>query len=105
MTGSFSESGVQKIKFGPAWWFNDHQAGIEENLEVLSSYSLLSQAIGMTTDSRNVLSFSRHEYFRRILCNYLGKKVDKGLLPKDPVLLGTIVENICYANAEKWIYE
>lgn len=105
LTGSFSESGVQKMKFGPAWWFNDHLYGIEENLEILSSYALLSQALGMTTDSRNVLSFSRHEYFRRILCNWIGKKVSKGLFPADRELLDTIVKDICYRNANNWIYE
>ncbi|MBR5175295.1 MAG: glucuronate isomerase [Bacteroidales bacterium] len=105
LTGSFSQSGVQKVKFGPAWWFNDHIYGIEENLEILSSYSLLSQSLGMTTDSRNVLSFSRHEYFRRILCNWLGNKVAKGYLPADFDLLDTIVKDICYRNAKRWIYE
>lgn len=104
LTGSFSESGVQKIKFGPAWWFNDHFYGIEENLEVISSYSLLSQSLGMTTDSRNVLSFSRHEYFRRILCNWLGTKVARGHFPKDPDLLEDLVKDICYQNANRWIY-
>lgn len=105
LTGSFSESGTQKVKFGPAWWFCDHMCGIEANLETLAAHSLLSQAVGMTTDSRSVLSFSRHEYFRRILCNWLGEKVRRGHLPADESLLGGIVEDICYSNANKWIYE
>ena len=104
LTGSFSESGVQKVKFGPAWWFNDHIYGIRENLEILSNYSLLSQSLGMTTDSRNVLSFSRHEYFRRILCNWLGEKVAAGLFPGDPDLMDNLVKDICYRNANHWIY-
>ena len=105
LTGSFSESGMQKVKFGPAWWFNDHMYGIEANLEVLASHSLLSQSVGMTTDSRSVLSFSRHEYFRRILCNWLGEKVRRGHLLADEALLGGMVQDICYKNANKWIYE
>lgn len=104
LTGSFSESGVQKVKFGPAWWLNDHLYGIRENLEILSNYSLLSQSLGMTTDSRNVLSFSRHEYFRRILCNWLGEKVAAGLFPGDPDLMDNLVKDICYRNANHWIY-
>ena len=104
LTGSFSESGQQKIKYGPAWWYNDHIYGIMDNLEVLSNYSVLSQSVGMTTDSRNVLSFSRHEYFRRILCGWLGEKVEKGLLPHDMDGLGIVVENICHRNANTWIY-
>lgn len=105
LTGSFSESGVQKIKFGPAWWYNDHLHGIVDYLDILSSYSLLSTAIGMTTDSRNVLSFSRHEYFRRILCNYLADKALRGHIPNDSELLGHMVENICWRNAFEWIYK
>jgi len=104
LTGSYALDGKQKVKFGPAWWYNDHKYGIEENLAALSSYSVLSGAVGMTTDSRTILSFSRHEYFRRILCNYLGGMVNRGELPADYELLGEIVENISYKNAYNWIY-
>lgn len=104
LTGSFSESGRQKIKYGPAWWYNDHLAGIEDNLEVISAYSLLSASLGMTTDSRCPLSFVRHEYFRRILCNFIGNRAERGLLPPDIDSLEEMIGNICYKNAEEWIY-
>lgn len=105
LTGSFSESGVQKVKFGPAWWYCDHFRGIVDNLDVLASFSMLPSAIGMTTDSRNVLSFSRHEYFRRILCNYLADKALTGQYPKDLEFLGRVVDQICWKNAFDWIYK
>ncbi|MCQ2184843.1 MAG: glucuronate isomerase [Bacteroidales bacterium] len=105
LTGSFSQSGVKKIQFGPAWWYNDHKYGIEENLKNVSAYSLLPGCLGMTTDSRTILSFSRHEYFRRILCNYLGELVRRGELPQDIDFLGEMVLDISYRNAKQWIYE
>ena len=104
LTGSFGLSGCQKLQFGPAWWYNDHKEGIERNLRALSSYSILFRSLGMTTDSRTILSFSRHEYFRRILCNYLGGMVNRGELPNDLDFLGQAVLDICYRNANKWIY-
>lgn len=104
LTGSFSEPGRQKIKYGPAWWYNDHLAGIEDNLEVISAYSLMSASLGMTTDSRCPLSFVRHEYFRRVLCNFVGNRVQRGLLPPDIDLLKEMIGNICYRNADEWIY-
>ncbi len=105
LTGSYSEDGVQaKIIFGPAWWYNDHKFGMEEQLKALSSYSLLPTFIGMTTDSRNILSFSRHDYFRRILCNFLAEQAVRGELPSDPQWLGQIAGDIAYRNAEEWVY-
>lgn len=104
LTGSFGLSSCQKLQFGPAWWYNDHKEGIERNLRALGSYSILFRSLGMTTDSRTILSFSRHEYFRRILCNYLGEKVKRGELPYDLDYLGQAVLDICYKNANKWIY-
>ena len=104
LTGSFSQSGVQKLQFGPAWWYNDHKYGIEENLKNLSSYSLMFKSLGMTTDSRTILSFSRHAYFRRILCNYLGEMIEKKQLPDDMSFIGEAVMDISYRNAERWIY-
>lgn len=104
LTGSFGLDRVQKLQFGPAWWYNDHRHGIEENLAALSSYSILANSIGMTTDSRTILSFSRHEYFRRVLCNYLGKMMKNGELPDDIEFVGRTVLDISYRNAEKWIY-
>src|SRR5690606_33430824 len=84
LTGSFSEDGVVgKVQFGPAWWYNDHYEGIRNHLTEISANSLLGTFIGMTTDSRSILSLSRHEYFRRILCGLLGEWVQKGLIPDD----------------------
>ncbi|MBC7845640.1 MAG: glucuronate isomerase [Flavobacterium sp.] len=104
LTGSFSEDGKSgKIQFGPAWWYNDHFDGIKSNLLSVANYSLLSQFIGMTTDSRSILSFSRHDYFRRILCNIVGEWVNKGLLPNDMDLLKELVTSICYTNSKQMI--
>lgn len=105
LTGSFTGDGVAgKLQFGPAWWYNDHKEGIESHFRTLSSYGLLSRFIGMTTDSRSILSFSRHEYFRRILCGYIGEQVEKGEFPNDMELLGEIVKNISYNNVYNWCF-
>ncbi len=104
LTGSFTQDGVPgKIQFGPAWWYNDHFTGIQNHLTTLAGHGLLSHFIGMTTDSRSVLSFSRHEYFRRVLCDLLGEWVEKGLLPRDTKWLGNMVRNISYENSNKRI--
>jgi glucuronate isomerase len=104
MTGSFAEDGIQgKIQFGPAWWYNDHYEGITQQLVALSSYGLLSTAIGMTTDSRSILSMVRHQYYRRILCNLIGSWVEEGRLPDDWQLLSSMVSNISYNNIRNWI--
>ncbi len=104
LTGSFSEDGVPgKLQLGPAWWYNDHAAGIRAHLETLSSYGLLSTFIGMTTDSRSLLSMARHEYFRRILCDWIGSKVEAGFLPDDPSLLEPLLAGICHDNAARWM--
>jgi glucuronate isomerase len=106
LTGSFTEDGVQgKIQFGPAWWYNDHFAGIRKQLLDLSSNGLLSTFIGMTTDSRSILSLSRHEYFRRILCDLLGSWVKDGKIPQDMKLLEELVQNISYRNIKSKIEE
>jgi glucuronate isomerase len=82
ITGSYSEDGVQgKVQLVPAWWYNDHYEGIVQQLTALSSYGLLSTSIGMTTDSRSIVSFIRHDYYRRILCNLLGNWVEEGSFP------------------------
>lgn len=96
------ESAKGKIQHGSAWWFNDHKQGIEEHLTSLANLSLLSNFIGMLTDSRSFLSYTRHEYFRRILCNLIGGWVESGLYPNDDKLLKEIVENICYKNAIRY---
>ncbi len=105
LTGSFAEDGVPgKIQLGPAWWYNDHYEGIERHLKVLASYGMLSRFIGMTTDSRSPLSFSRHEYFRRVLCNTLGAWAEEGQLPADLDALRTLVQDISYQNAAQWMH-
>ena len=91
-----------KMQFGSGWWFLDQKDGIENQLNVLSNMGLLSRFIGMLTDSRSFLSYPRHEYFRRILCNMIGKDVENGELPDEPELLGLMVENICYYNARNY---
>lgn len=104
LTGSFSQDGVAgKIQFGPAWWYNDHYQGITEQIKTLASYGLLSTAIGMTTDSRSIFSMTRHDYYRRILCNLLGEWVETGQLPKDEELLQGLIADISYYNIKNWL--
>ncbi len=103
MAGNFNDGHtVGKIQFGTGWWFMDQKMGMENQINSLSSMGLLSRFIGMLTDSRSFLSFPRHEYFRRILCNLIGTDVVNGELPNDMELLGTMVENICYTNAKNY---
>jgi glucuronate isomerase len=103
MIGNFQDGIIPgKMQYGSAWWFLDQKDGIEKQLNTLSNLGLLSQFIGMLTDSRSFLSFSRHEYFRRILCNLIGNDVENGELPNDIELLGKIVEDICYYNAKNF---
>jgi len=101
IAGCFQTDGgyPSKIQFGSAWWFNDHKMGIEKQLSDLSSIGLLGSFIGMLTDSRSFLSYTRHEYFRRILCNFIGQIVEDGEYPYTPKVLGSMVENISYYNA------
>ncbi len=91
-----------KIQHGSAWWFNDTKSGMEDQLRSLANLSLLGNFVGMLTDSRSFLSYTRHEYFRRILCNFLGKLVDNGEYPEDYKMLGQIVKGICYENAKRY---
>jgi glucuronate isomerase len=103
MIGNFQDgSAPGKMQYGPAWWFLDQKDGMTEQMKVLSNMGLLSCFVGMTTDSRSFLSYSRHEYFRRILCNILGNDVEAGLLPNDMPLLGKMVEDICFNNARNY---
>lgn len=100
MIGNFQDGTVPgKIQIGSAWWFNDQKHGIERQLDALSNSGLLSRFVGMLTDSRSFLSYPRHEYFRRILCNLLGNDVENGELPDDMGLIGSMVKDICYKNA------
>jgi glucuronate isomerase len=102
--GNFQdESAAGKIQFGSAWWFLDHKEGIESQLNVLSNVGLLSRFVGMVTDSRSLMSFPRHEYFRRVLCNLLGNDMEKGDLPNDDILVGETVRRICFQNARDYL--
>lgn len=103
MIGNFQTGGIAgKIQFGSGWWFNDQKDGMERQLQQLSQLGLLSQFVGMLTDSRSFLSYTRHEYFRRILCEMIGQWVVKGEAPNDLCLLGNMVTNICYHNAKNY---
>ncbi|URZ05408.1 glucuronate isomerase [Clostridium felsineum] len=91
-----------KIQFGAAWWFNDHRDGMVEQMETLANLGAFSTFIGMLTDSRSFLSYTRHEYFRRILCDLIGKWVENGEVPNDMELLGRITKDICFNNANNY---
>jgi glucuronate isomerase len=91
-----------KIQHGSAWWFNDTKTGMEAQLKSLANLSLLGNFIGMLTDSRSFLSYTRHEYFRRILCNLIGEWVENGEYPNEEKTLSKIVQDICYNNAERY---
>ncbi len=103
MIGNFQDGTIPgKIQYGSGWWFLDQLEGMEGQLNSLSSLGLLSRFIGMLTDSRSFMSYPRHEYFRRVLCNLLGRDVENGRLPNDEKLLGSMIRNICYRNAEQY---
>lgn len=103
MTGNFQGDGIPgKIQFGSAWWFNDQRDGMVEQMKVLANVGLLSRFVGMLTDSRSFLSYTRHEYFRRILCNIIGEWAENGEVPKDMDLLGKMVKDICFNNARNY---
>ncbi len=104
LTGSYAGDGVPgKVQFGPAWWYNDHADGIRAHLAALASYGLLSTFVGMTTDSRSLLSMTRHEYFRRILCDFIGARAEAGEWPRDETLLADVVRRIAYETPRRWI--
>ncbi|MNZ81864.1 Uronate isomerase [compost metagenome] len=101
--GSFQGGGVPgKIQLGSAWWFNDTKNGMLDQMNALANLGLLSRFVGMLTDSRSFLSYTRHEYFRRILCNLIGEWVENGEAPNDMELLGDMVQNISYRNAKAY---
>ena len=103
MTGNFQDgSTAGKIQFGSGWWFLDQKEAMEWQLNALSNNGLLSQFVGMLTDSRSFMSYPRHEYFRRVLCNLLGREMENGELPDDEAMIGAMVERISYKNAEKF---
>ena len=102
LTGSFQDgTAAGKIQFGSGWWFLDQKNGMELQLDALSATGLLSRFVGMLTDSRSFLSFPRHEYFRRILCNLIGSEADRGELPDDFEALSGLIGDICFANAKR----
>ena len=103
MIGNFQDGTVAgKIQFGSGWWFNDQKDGMIRQIDALSNMGLLSRFVGMLTDSRSFLSYPRHEYFRRVLCNLLGTDVENGELPHDMALIGGMVQDICYRNATRY---
>jgi glucuronate isomerase len=103
MAASFPGPGIAgKVQLGPGWWFLDQKEGIEWQLNALSNLGLLRRFVGMTTDSRSFLSFSRHEYFRRILCSLVGNEAEAGELPSELPLLGAMIEEISFKNAKAY---
>ena len=103
MLGNFQKAPTPgKIQFGSGWWFNDNRDGMEEQLKALANLGLLSRFVGMLTDSRSFVSYPRHEYFRRIFCNLIGRWVEDGEYPDDSEMLKEIVEGVCYKNAKEY---
>ena len=103
MIGNFNDGSVAgKVQWGSAWWFLDQKDGMTTQINALSNMGLLSRFIGMLTDSRSFLSYPRHEYFRRLLCNLFGEEIEKGELPNDIPWVGKMIQNICYNNAEEY---
>ncbi|MGV3704828.1 MAG: glucuronate isomerase [Arcticibacter sp.] len=104
MIGNFNDGSVAgKVQFGSGWWFLDQKDGMIKQMNALSNMGLISRFIGMLTDSRSFLSYPRHEYFRRILCNLFGEEVENGELPNDIEWIGKVVKDICYYNAKNYI--
>jgi glucuronate isomerase len=103
MIGNFQDGTIPgKIQYGSGWWFLDQKEGMEWQMNALSNLGLLSRFVGMITDSRSFMSYPRHEYFRRTLCNLIGRDVENGLLPDDEKLVGPMIGNICYTNAKNY---
>ena len=103
MAGNFQDGITPgKIQFGSGWWFLDQIDGMTRQIEALSQIGLLGRFVGMLTDSRSFLSYTRHEYFRRLLCNIIGSDVERGLIPDNDELLAPLVQDICYRNARNY---
>ena len=103
MAGNFQDGITPgKIQYGSGWWFLDQIDGMTRQIETLSQIGLLSRFVGMLTDSRSFLSFTRHEYFRRLLCNIIGSDIERGRIPDDDRLVGTLVQDVCYGNAREY---
>jgi glucuronate isomerase len=104
MAGNFPQEGVRgRVQFGSSWWFLDQKEGIEWQLNALSNCGLLSNFVGMVTDSRSFMSFPRHEYFRRILCDILGNDIEAGLLPDDEPMMARLIKDVCFENAARFL--
>jgi glucuronate isomerase len=104
MIGNFQDGTIPgKIQYGSGWWFLDQKDGMEQQMNALSNLGLLSRFIGMVTDSRSFMSYPRHEYFRRTLCNLIGRDIENGEIPNDEKLVGPMLKNICYANAKNYM--
>jgi glucuronate isomerase len=103
MAGNFNDGTTPgKVQYGAAWWFLDQKNGMEKHLRDLGSLGLLRRFVGMVTDSRSFLSYPRHEYFRRLLCNFIGEEVEKGLIPDEDELLKPLIEGVSYRNAKEY---
>jgi glucuronate isomerase len=103
MIGNFQDGSVPgKVQFGAGWWFLDQREGMEWQMNALSNLGLLSRFVGMVTDSRSFMSYPRHEYFRRTLCNLLGRDVENGEIPDDDAILEEFIGNICFGNASRY---
>lgn len=103
LVGNFNDGNeVGKMQYGPAWWFLDQKDGIEKQLNDVSTYGVLGNFVGMLTDSRSFLSFTRHEYFRRLLCDLIGWDVERGLIPDEDTILKPVIEGVCYHNAKNY---
>jgi glucuronate isomerase len=103
MIGNFNDGSVKgEVQFGSGWWFLDQKDGMTKQINALSNMGLISRFIGMLTDSRSFLSFPRHEYFRRVLCNLLGKEIESGELPNEMEWIGKMVSDISYNNAKEY---
>ena len=103
LAGNYQQGPVLgKVQFGPAWWFNDHKAGNQQQLCALANHGLLGSSVGMLTDSRSFASYPRHEYFRRVLCQQLGAWVENGEYPADMDALSHIVQSVCHDNARDY---
>jgi glucuronate isomerase len=103
MIGNFNDGSVAgKVQYGSGWWFLDQKDGMERQISALSNMGLFSKFVGMLTDSRSFLSYPRHEYFRRIVCNLFGNEIEEGELPNDIAWTGKIIEDICFNNANQY---
>lgn len=103
MVGNFNDGSIAgKIQFGSSWWFLDQKDGMTSQINTLSNMGLLTKFVGMLTDSRSFMSYPRHEYFRRILCNIFGEEIENGEIPDNKEWNGKIIQDICYNNAKKY---